>query len=594
MTDAADSFARSQDPADLLAGDIEAVRLEQARLLVRRNRLSCLIVEGLVVYFTALILFAGDYAFAAIWFVFTSLLVGVVYAYPRLTVPDGITAENFRRFLQGHIAISTLTGLVWSGLAMAYLDPSSLLNLFITINMVVSITLGGMLPSAEYRPTFVGLASGMFLPFSIYWLVTVDGPARLIGVGLLIFYGFGLLVSARSEIQTVETLAAERNRRLAAALQAQNRIIEKASAEKSRFLAATSHDMSQPLQAQGFFLQALRRLLDRPEQTELLDKIEAAWRSQQTLLQALVESARLDSGAIVARRTAFDLEIVTAGLKSEFEATAARRGIALHVGSCPFIVDSDPLLVTRILRNLLSNALKFTPAGGTVELTAAVSDAGVLVAVSDTGPGIPAADQDRIFDDYVQLTRARNAPEPGLGLGLPIVRQLASKLGADFSFQSEPGAGTRAGIVLPLAEPGREPETVADIPDEISGAPLVILVEDEASIREGLEILLTCWGCRVIAAASGDTAMQLLSWADAEPSLIIADRRLADGEDGLDVVDRLRGEVLDDVPAILLSGDIVQHDAIARMPRVTLLPKPADSDQLRAALISALHGPGTG
>ncbi|HAQ36090.1 MAG TPA: hypothetical protein DCQ53_12120, partial [Alphaproteobacteria bacterium] len=175
----------------------------------------------------------------------------VVYLYPRLAIPDGVTPDNHRRYLRGHTVISGVTGLVWTGFAIAYLDPTSLLSLFITVNMVSSISLGGMLPSAEYRPTFLALATGMFLPFSLYWLITVDGPARLIGLGLLMLYGFGLLVSARAELQTLESLAARRTRELTNRLRAQNRVIEKASAEKSRFLAATSHDMSQPLQAQG-------------------------------------------------------------------------------------------------------------------------------------------------------------------------------------------------------------------------------------------------------------------------------------------------------------------------------------------------------
>ena len=588
MSEAAQTRDGPDPGEDFLADDLNHVRLEQARLLHRRTDLSCLIVEGVIIYFTALILFAGDYGFAAIWFAVTSALVGLVFIYPRLAGRGGITPSNFKPYLRGHQIISAVTGLVWSALAIAYLDPSSILNLFITINMVCSITFGGMLPSAEYRPSFVSLSTGMFIPFSTYWLVTVEGPARLIGIGLLIFYGFGLLVSARAEIQTVETLAAERNRRLADRLRAQNQIVEKTSAEKSRFLAATSHDMSQPLQAQGFFIQAIRRTLDRPEQIELLDKIEAAWRSQQTLLQALVESARLDSGAVRARKSAFTLESVLAGLRTEFDNVARSRQISLSIEDGSVAVHSDPLLTTRILRNLLSNALKFTQGGGAVRLDWVADTSHVVIRVSDNGPGIPTDDRERIFDEYVQLEQSRSGSQLGLGLGLPIVRQLADRLNADFQFESVPGTGTTASISLPLSESAVDDSDATPPMESLDGSPLVVLVEDEAAIREGLEILLTYWGCRVIAAGSGSDALALLSWADAEPALLIVDKRLADGEDGLDVIAGLRSEVLDDIPAILLSGDIFQYEDVADFPEITVLPKPADTDQLRVALVDAL------
>jgi hypothetical protein len=193
------SAGTSSDTAAATASlrhDLGAVRLGQAQLLFRRTVNSCLIVQGVIIYFTALILFSGNFRFSAWWFALTSTMVLIVFLYSRLFRP-GITRDNVKPYLRGHIVISGMTGLVWSSLAIAYLDPSSTLNLFISINIVASIALGGMLPSAEYRPSYVSLSTGMFLPFAVYWLITVDGPLRIIGVGVLILYGFGLLVSAR-------------------------------------------------------------------------------------------------------------------------------------------------------------------------------------------------------------------------------------------------------------------------------------------------------------------------------------------------------------------------------------------------------------
>lgn len=586
------SNTRPADPETdrTVAADLEEVRLGQARLLHQRTRTSCLTVEAVILYLTVLIMLGGDRDFAALWCLCTSAMVGVVYIYPSLAAPGGVTESNYRRYLRGHVVISGLTGLLWGGFACAFLDPNSLLHLFITINIVFSISVGGMLPSAEYRPSFISLASGTLLPFAAYWLVVVDGPLRLIGIGLLIYYGFGLLLSARAEVQTIESIAAERHRRLTRKLQEQNRLIEKASAAKSRFLAATSHDMSQPLQAQGFFIGALRRMLDRPEQAELLDKIEASWRSQQALLQALVETARLDSGAITVRPRTFEIAAVLETLESEFAEMARAKSITLDVRPMTGAVTSDPLLVTRILRNLLSNALKFTPAGGQVEVYGRTGESTLTVEVCDTGPGIAPDAQKRIFEEYVQLAPAAQSRN-GLGLGLTIVKQLADRLDLELVFDSVPGRGTRAGIVLPLADTAEQSgasDAVGETLCEFDNAPLVLLVEDENDVRDALFVLLTDWGCQVIAAASGREALELLSWADVPPAAMIVDRRLAEGEDGIDTIQAIRADVLDDVPAVLLTGDIYRFEGAQALTQLTILPKPAEPGQLHATLVDAL------
>ena len=582
----------SQDSAaDLFGPDLDSVRLGQARLLLKRTVNSCLIVEGVILYFTALIAVSGHAFYAALWFALTSAMVLTVFLYSRL-FRDGVTPDNQKRYLRGHVVISGITGLVWSGLAIGYLDPSSPLNLFIAVNIVASIALGGMLPSAEYRPSWISLASGMFLPFSIYWLVTVEGPLRLIGVGILILYGFGLLVSARSEMQTMETLAAERNRRLNEKLREQYSQIQQASAEKSRFLAATSHDMSQPLQAQSFFIRAMRELVTTPAQTDLLDKIEAAWRDQRNLLESLVESARLNSGAIIARPSVVALQPLLEGLQAEFSAEAQRKRLDMPPARTRSAVEADSLLVTRIVRNLLSNAVKFTPAGGEVRIDVTEADGLVWIAVSDTGPGIPESERSRVFEEFVQLDTATDSETKGLGLGLSIVRHLAQTAGARLELESEAGQGATIRIGLPRAEAEPAAATVDRTAGPVAGAPLVVLVEDEAQVRDGLAMLLTHWGCRVIAAASGPEALSYLSWTQVTPTLIIADKRLADGENGIEVIGSLREEVLEDVPAVLLTGDIHEFDRVRGMPALTVIPKPANPSLLRDALDEALEEAG--
>jgi two-component system, sensor histidine kinase len=573
------------------AADLQQLRLGQARLLHGRTAQSCLIVQGVIVYLTALILYSGQPVFALIWFLATSGMVIIVYLFARMTAPQGVFETNLKRFLRGHVVISGLTGLVWSSLAIAYLDTSSVLNLFIAINMIFSITVGGMLPSAEFRPSFVSLASCCLVPFSAYWLIEVDGALRLIGLGLLIYYGFGLLVSARAEVQTVEALAAERNRRLSEQLHKQNQKVAQVSAEKTRFLAAASHDMSQPLQAQGFLVGARRGKLERPDQIELLDRMEACWRSQQNLLQGLVETARIDSGGVVVKPVDFQLSLLFSTLAAEMSRTAADRSIALNVESLPAFVHSDPLLVGRILRNLLSNALKFTPAGGTITLRATLSgDRHILAEVTDTGPGIPADQVERIFEEYVQL-EPNSGDTRGLGLGLSIVRQLAERLDAPLSFDSAPGSGTRAGLVLPIAKGATAPVPDVESISAFVSAPLIVLIEDDPTVRESLSILLTGWSCRVIAVESGAEALELIALTQGHPDLLLADRRLKHGEDGLDAILSIRSETGRTVPAILLTGEIGPFPDLSEVDQLFVLPKPANSLQLYRGIRHLLAQP---
>lgn len=590
MTDAA-SVERTASVEGTAAADLQQLRLGQARLLHGRTTQSCLIVQGVIIYLTALILYSGHPMFALVWFLATSSMVVVVFLFARTTAPQGVSESNLKRFLRGHVVISGITGLVWSSLAIAYLDTASVLNLFIAINMIFSITVGGMLPSAEFRPSFVSLASCCLVPFSAYWLIEVDGALRLIGLGLLIYYGFGLLVSARAEVQTVESLAAERNRRLSEQLHKQNLKVAQVSAEKTRFLAAASHDMSQPLQAQGFLIGALRGKLERPDQIELLDRMEACWRSQQNLLQGLVETARIDSGGVVVKPVDFQLSLLFSTLAAEMSRTAAERGIALDVESLPVFVHSDPLLVGRILRNLLSNALKFTPADGTITLKASHAQEGqILAEVADTGPGIPADQGERIFEEYVQLER-NSGDTRGLGLGLSIVRQLAERLDAPLHFESTPGSGTCAGLVLPIARGATAPVPDVENISAFASTPLIVLVEDDPAVRESLSILLTGWSCRVIAVESGAEALELIALTHGRPDLLLADRRLKHGEDGLDAITAIRSEAGRIVPAILLTGEIGPFPDLSEVEQLIVLPKPADSLQLYRGIRHLLAQP---
>jgi signal transduction histidine kinase len=567
-----------------------AMRHGQAQLLRQRTPSSCLIVQAVVVYLAALIFFTGDRAFALIWLLAASSMVLITWAYAKLRAPNGVSPAQTRSYLRWHVVVSCCTGVVWGLMACLYLDPDRIATQFIAVNMVVAITLGGLLPSAEYRPTFIGLFSFVILPLAVWWLITIPGATRLVGVGLLIYFGFGLLVSARAELGSLEAIAARNSQELIARLRQQYDVAQRASAEKSRFMAAASHDMAQPLQAQAFFLRTLRTHIKDADALNLLEQAQSCARTQGEMLRAMTETARLDSGAVTTRLVAFDLERLIQQLVEEFEASLNAKSLAIDLQTSPAPVHSDPRLVARILRNLLSNAVKFSSPQGRIGMRLTAEGETVRLTIDDEGPGIPAGQQELIFEEYVQLDNPNRDFSKGLGLGLAIVRQLVALLGLQLELTSAPGSGTSATLTLPRHEGPLEPlKPIMDRLGEFGTNPLIVFIEDNRDVRDATSALLTEWGCKLICAQSRNEALALLQYAPETPDLLLVDKRLANHDDGLSVIDALREELNADIPALLFTGDISEFQALRDAPNVSVIQKPAEPLELHRA-IAALTG----
>ena len=263
---------------------VAALRLGQARRLQNSVIGSCWSVEAVIAYILILIVANGQYLYGFIWAASASLMVLCVYLYSRFLYPDEITEENYKSYLKGHVWISGGTGLLWSAFANYQLDPGSLLSFYIAFSISTTITLGGMFPSAAYRSTFIALLTGAVLPVCFYWFIIIPGGAKFFAFGFILYYVFGLITSARTEINMRDLIVAEQAAQLSAELQSQNRLIEQSNTEKNQFMVATVHDFSQPLHAQGYFIHSLRNLLTDDKQLEMLDRIESSWRSQGELL----------------------------------------------------------------------------------------------------------------------------------------------------------------------------------------------------------------------------------------------------------------------------------------------------------------------
>ncbi len=371
-------------------------------------------------------------------------------------------------------------------------------------------------------------------------------------------------------------------------LQQQKEAAEAANQAKSRFLAAASHDLRQPLHAIELFAAALRQRVQGQEARELGDKLGQAIASMDALFSTLLDIYRLDSGALQPEKRAFSIGELFAGLEEEFRIDALRRGLRLRVVPSAKVALSDPLLVRRIVANLLVNALRYTTQG-TVLLACRGDPAGLRVEVRDSGPGIDEAEQENIFREFYRV--ADGTSERGMGLGLTIVARLAELLQASVQVRSRPGRGSVFSVILPR---GRD-FPAARLPSpwqiaEISAPHLgVLIVDDDPLVLQSTLALARDWKINVVTADNAMQARAVVGTLQYEAILVLSDLWLSNQENGLQLLDTLKAQVEARFFGMIVTGDTRQETAqriqVAGYP---VLYKPVSAAKLRATFLHYL------
>jgi Na+/proline symporter/signal transduction histidine kinase len=390
----------------------------------------------------------------------------------------------------------------------------------------------------------------------------------------------------RQAAETLEQRVVERT----AELEASRAEAEAANLGKTRFIAAASHDLLQPLHAARLFTAAL---IDRTPGNDLAGKIDTSLGAVESLLDTLLDISKLDAGAFSPEKRAFALQPLLDSLATAFAPVAARRGVELIVVPTLAYVATDPAFLRRILQNLLSNALRYGRVEGRaakVLLGCRRTGDGLRIEVRDNGPGIPADKQAVIFDEFVRLQPEEDAPrdERGLGLGLAIVDRIARMLDLPIGLASAPGRGAAFSVTVPrVAAVVSAPLTAPALPaaTSVEAECFVLCIDNEPSVREAMATLLSGWGCRVATAASQAEALIQAGRAGRLPDLVLADLHLDGDADGLIVIDALRATWSRQVAAALVTAD---RDPTLRMRarahQVELLHKPVKPAALRALL----------
>lgn len=361
---------------------------------------------------------------------------------------------------------------------------------------------------------------------------------------------------------------------------------QQAVAAKSRFLAAASHDLRQPFQAMRFFHSVLADYATHPAAKRASDMLERALDAGEQLLSALLDISTLDAGTVQVRRQNFQLNPLLEQLAAEFRPETEAKGLRFRVRGPDLQVDSDPLLVSRIVRNLLANAVHYTRRGGVL---VAVRRRGrnARLEIWDTGFGIPEGQLAEIFEEFHQLENPERDRSQGLGLGLAIVRRLARLLGTPVNVHSRLGRGSVFSVLLPLAGSSDRASTEANGEKSMAVTKRTILVvEDDPMVLMGLQMILETWGMSVLAAEDMPQVLERLD--EAKPDLILSDLRLRAGLTGFDVVERVRAMLGHHVPAIILTGETGKAElAEGQRRNLTFLHKPIQAEPLKAAIAAA-------
>lgn len=403
--------------------------------------------------------------------------------------------------------------------------------------------------------------------------------------------------------ESLESRVADRTRQLTIAneqLSHAKAMADAANKSKTRFLAAASHDLLQPLNAARLFSSSLLEAATKTPANEdadpasgeglLLEHLDQSLRSVEELLDALLDISKLDAGGVVASVEPFPVRDVLNQLAVEFEAIAADKGLRLRVRCRNCVVRSDPKLLRRLVQNFLSNAVRYTDHGG-VLLTCRPRGDQIRIEVWDSGPGIPDDKRAAVFGEFQRLEAADRASEKGLGLGLAIVDRIARVLDHPVSLRSRVGHGTVFAVDVPKGQGAIAvaPAAVAKPRVGSLSGMTVFVVDNEPDILVGMQALLGGWGCKVLTATGEADALNRLSTTAKAPDLLLLDYNLDDGITGVDLLPRLRAVIGPAVPAILITAlrtEAVREAAIEA--GVGLLTKPVKPAALRALITRAV------
>jgi len=577
------------------ARSIDSTISSEARRLLAEGTLSDVLGSaGAVAVICAAEYAHADHLGLAAWAALMALLLGLQLLFPRLLARSADTG-----FLDAYVGLGIALGLGWASCVMLVRPDDFSYEAFVVLALCVVATAGSVFNSHHpavllgYQVASLGTLSAIYAwrGGTINWSIAAGFAIlmwTLIGYGRAFHRGFVRVIELGDE-----------NARLVAALTAKTQALEQANAVKTRFLASASHDLRQPLHAMSLLVGVLAQRARGQGLDDIIERIDKSAEAMESLLKAILDISRLDAGVERACVEPLRVDALLARIERHFAPIALAQRLRLRIparASAAWVL-SDEAMLSRMLDNLVSNALRYTRHGGVLVAARARGDA-IVFEVRDTGIGIEAARLEEIFEEFVQLHNPERDRAKGLGLGLSIVRRTAQLLGHRVEVVSAPGRGSTFRLVVPRAAVPEAGNPPMPVPAAGLDGMAVLVIDDEPPIRQALQELLQGWGCECEVAADGDAALALLARWPRRPDAILCDYRLAGG-DGVEVVARLRAALGARVPALIVTGDIAA-DRLREIARSELpaLHKPVNPARLRewlsASVATADSGAGPG
>jgi signal transduction histidine kinase/CheY-like chemotaxis protein len=366
-----------------------------------------------------------------------------------------------------------------------------------------------------------------------------------------------------------------------------------ANQAKSKFLAVASHDLRQPLHSLRLFTATLALQTQDTRHKTLVSQIDTSVKSLEELFNALLDISKLDAGTLTADKNHVELHGLLMQLQSEFQPLAAEKGLEFVCELEECVVYTDIVLLERVIRNLINNAIRYTAIGTVTVYTERQNDC-LSINVMDTGPGISSENQLRVFDEFVQLNEEPLASDQGIGLGLSIVKRLSILLDIPILVTSQPDSGSIFTVKIPYGLPEKclaVHEDVINYANENVESCFVLIIDDETTVCQAVEGLLETWGCVVMTAISGEAAVRQLEEIGEIPDVIISDYQLRNNETGGSAIHRVRNYLNKEIPAIVLTGDIAPERLLAiKHMGFPMLHKPCEPDALRMLLAQQTNG----
>lgn len=481
-----------------------------------------------------------------VWAAVMAVLLLARYGWVRRWLAEPLRAAEDSRWLTGYMVLLALSGVTWGAVPLLFFDGSDLQAMAFMFLVLLGSFSGAMIWAASLKPAIFAFGLPMMTLFAVALALQPEAIYRIGSVLTLLYMLSAMRFALQFHRLLTESLTArfEKNT-LADKLSRQVTLVEAASQEKSRFLAAASHDLRQPLHAIALFSAALERELQATRHhltaSRLLKSVRALGKSLDTML----DISRLDAGVVKHDIRPVAVQAVFQSLNNVFQPQAIELGLELRIRASDVWVMSDPQLLERLLANLVGNALKYTPKGG-VLVVARRRRQQVWIEVRDTGVGIPPGQQERIFDEFYQLDNPGRDRTKGLGIGLSIVRRLSRLLGHPVQVMSSPGRGSCFRVVLPSAAAAHHGSGVFDA--QRSGMyqafgrlpRRVLALDNETDILDAVTSFLAAYDIQVEGVTSILAARRALNLDAKGFDLLMCDLRLSAGEDGLEFALEMR------------------------------------------------------